>query len=158
MPCLTQARLKRLLSYNETTGVFTWLQPTSNRVKAGAVAGSVRAHGYVYIVIDSKQYPAHRLAFLYMLGYMPNIVDHIDCIRANNAWANLRSLSHAGNIRRQATHAGNTSGYKNVSWSKISNKWLVQISVKGQRIHGGLFINLEDAVTMAKNLQIKYDA
>ena len=34
---ITQDRLKEYLHYNKYTGLFTWIKPTSNRVKIGHI-------------------------------------------------------------------------------------------------------------------------
>lgn len=89
---LTQKRLKKLLYYNPDTGIFTW-KINSRRSLKDAPAGNLHPSGYIRIGIDSKEYRAHRLAFLYMEGYIPeNDVDHINRVRDDNRWKNLREL------------------------------------------------------------------
>ena len=58
---LTQARLKELLNYDPITGIFTWVKPTSYKIKTGDIAGC-KDSGYIRIVISKKLYRAHRLA------------------------------------------------------------------------------------------------
>lgn len=157
MPGLTIARLKELLSYDPISGLFTWKLSTSNRVKRGDTAGALQQHGYIVVSIDGEQVKAHRLAVFYMTGAWPTeVVDHRNDNRADNSWLNLKCTSHGTNIRRQRANSSNTSGHKNVSWSKQSNKWLVQIGVNGKRVHGGLFVHLGDACQKAEELQGLY--
>jgi hypothetical protein len=50
--------------------------------------------GYVQIKISGKLYHAHRLAWLYVYGYMPEKeIDHINRIRDDNRIANLREAT-----------------------------------------------------------------
>jgi hypothetical protein len=67
------------------------------------VAGSVNPCGYRQIKIDKHLYRAHRLAWLWMTGAWPiqEQVDHINGIRDDNRWANLRNVSRAANNQNQ---------------------------------------------------------
>lgn len=79
---LDQNRLKEILHYDPESGVFTWIMPTSNRVKAGDVCDTVGPIGYIVIGVLGKRRYAHRLAWLYMTGEWPSDqVDHINCVR-----------------------------------------------------------------------------
>jgi hypothetical protein len=42
---LTASRLRKLLSYDKTTGLFRWLVRTSNRIRIGGIAGSRHRDG-----------------------------------------------------------------------------------------------------------------
>ncbi len=75
---LTQEQLKELLHYDSNTGLFTW-RVGRRGMWADLRAGTLSPSGYVSIIIKSKNYSAHRLAFLYMTGNFPiNGVDHIN--------------------------------------------------------------------------------
>jgi hypothetical protein len=129
---LTQEALKRLMSYNPETGVFTWLVDRSDKIKAGDVAGGKNSiRGYKRIGIDYKVYPAHRLAFLYMTGKWPqHFVDHIDGNRSNNAWNNLRQATPAQNAANKCMQKNNSSGHIGVWKPKGRNRWVVQVCGK----------------------------
>ena len=43
---LAQARIKELLSYDDESGILTWIKSTSNRVKVGSIAGCIRPDVY----------------------------------------------------------------------------------------------------------------
>jgi hypothetical protein len=142
---LTQSRLKELLHYDPETGLFTWLVSTSNCVKVGDVAGSV-SHGYRIIKIDGKKYGAHRLAFLYITGNLPeNDTDHINGIRDDNRWCNLREATRAENMQNKAPYKAGTSKYPGVYWHKQRQKWVAQITINGKQKHIGLFETEEEA-------------
>jgi len=90
---MTQDELKRLLDYNPETGKFYWKTNTGGRIKVGNHAGTMRTDLYIQIGINKKLYQAHRLAFLYMTGEIPPLVDHINRKPFDNRWDNLRSAT-----------------------------------------------------------------
>ena len=148
---ITQERLKEVLEYNPETGDFLWKKARGGAMK-GNIAGSKLHNGwgnvYLRIKVDSKMYLAHRLAFLYMTGEMPENgkqVDHIDGDGLNNSWENLRLVTSSGNSRNSKLRSSNKSGYSGVAWHKAAGKWVVNIGRK----HYGLFPNINDAALMA---------
>lgn len=50
---MTKNELSKYLSYDESTGEFTWLKPISKRTQVGDVAGS-DSNGSILIVINKK--------------------------------------------------------------------------------------------------------
>lgn len=121
---LTHHRLTQLLSYNRRTGLFRWKVSTSNRVKVGDVAGSIKDR-YARISVDGERWYAHRLAWFYVTGKRPRlIVDHGDNTELNNRWGNLRLATVRQNNANCGPRARNKSGFKGVSYSK-SNKGYV---------------------------------
>ena len=143
---ITQERLKELLHYDPLTGVFTRLVATSNSVKVGDVAGNISAGGYRVIGVCGKQYLAHRLAWLYMKGDMPkDQVDHINGVRVDNSWANLRGATDLTNQKNTSISKNNKSGVVGVSWSKTNNKWRAIIWDNKKKIHLGYFKDIADA-------------
>jgi hypothetical protein len=143
---ITQEQLKHVLLYDPLTGVFTWAY-SSSFFKHGAVAGYTdKRRGYVSISLHRKRYYAHRLAILYVDGYMPeNSVDHIDRDKSNNRYANLREATHQCQMRNCKPQRNNLSGVKGVSWHKKAGKWQAHINLD-RRMHSlGLFTDLLDA-------------
>ena len=145
-PTLTQARLKKLLKYDPTTGVFCWRVARGGAVKAGQVAGYVSVSGYRAIGVDSRQYLEHRLAWLYVTGAFPvQDTDHIDGNKTNNRISNLRDVSRSVNCQNQRrAKSQNKSGYLGVRvegkrWSAV-----IQASGNAQR-HLGTFDSPEQA-------------
>ena len=67
---LSIERVRELLSYDRETGIFTWkIRPRHNSaVRAGDVAGSLRATGYRYISVDKTMCIATQLAWAYETG------------------------------------------------------------------------------------------
>jgi len=145
---LTQARLKELLNYNPETGIFTRRIGVCNQI-TGDVAGWEEAPGgYIQIGINYKTFKAHRLAWLYMKGYLPKNIDveHIDRIKDNNRWENLRLASRMCNMRNTSNRSTNTSGVKGVSWNKLNKKWVAQITVNKINKGLGLYQDFDSAV------------
>lgn len=143
---LTQSRLKELLHYDPETGVFTWRVRASNNIRVGGVAGCRTVHGYWLIGIDSSQYFAHRLAWLYMHGEWPkHEIDHKNGVGDDNRIANLREATVSENHQYLAKSARNTSGFVGVSWHSRRRKWQAQICIKGIRFCLGFFDSADTA-------------
>ena len=144
---LTQEILQQHLHYNPETGIFIRLQHYQSRF-IGKIAGDPDEKGYLRIGLFGKSYKAHRLAFLYMTGVFPeHQCDHINGVKSDNRWENLRPATNAQNCRNRGLRANNTSGYPGVTWSKSNKKWQVSVSVDGKRYHTGYFKLKKDAVT-----------
>lgn len=142
---LTQEYLKTILVFNSVTGDFVRLE-SAGGAKAGDIAGC-RANGYVQIGVKSKLYLAHRLAFLYMTGEWPKAdVDHINHIKDDNRWQNIRECTRSQNKANCGIPKTNTSGFKGVCWDDARNRWMVQIKFKGKKIYLGRY---EDKCTAA---------
>lgn len=144
---LTQARLKEVLHYEKTTGIFTYIVSRKTTI-IGTVAGSIW-DGYRRIYVEGKPFSAHRLAWLYVYGEWPKYeIDHINGIRDDNRIENLRDVSTS--VNQQNVRYGksdNVSGYLGVSRYKNlkAKPWRAQILVSGKMIHLGYFETAEDA-------------
>lgn len=147
---LTQENLKRILSYDPITGIFTRIgcpsvKPTRNEL-IGSEAGCVGKNGYVTIWVEGSHYLAHRLAFLYMEGSFPEkSTDHIDGCPTNNAWINLRRCDQSQNGANQGKRVQNTSGRKGVTWCAMTGKWRAKITFRGKCLHVGRFADVDAA-------------
>ncbi len=145
---LSVAELKNSLSYNKDTGLFTWLAVRPyGRYKVGDIAGyTEKRDRYVRITLNLTVYSAHRLAWFYVYGEMPNVVDHIDGDRSNNRIENLKNGTNLANSKNQKKNKNNKSGMSGVHLNKRDSKWYVTVSVLGKKHFLGSFNELDDAV------------
>jgi len=153
---LTQQRLKEVLHYDSESGVFTW---ASNRTRAskGEIAGGNDGHGYWMICIDGVKYASHRLVWMYVYGFFPEEVDHINHIRTDNRLVNLRATDRSGNAKNISKPLNNVSGVIGVSWTKRlgkrNDKWEVRACGKFL----GYFDDFFEAVCKRKSAEFKLD-
>ncbi len=157
----TLKRLHEQLEYNTDTGQFIWKvfkNSFARKVFVGAIAGSNK-DGYVQIICDQRQYRAHRLAWLFMTGSFPKSgyeIDHINGIRNDNRWVNLRLVTRSQNNMNAKPSIMNKSGHKGVHFYKLVNKWHARIQVKGKIILLGNFDLLKDAISARKQAEETY--
>lgn len=127
---LTQERLRELLRYDEQTGEFHWCRASGKGIRKGQPAGCKSANGcgrtYWRVRVDDRLYHAHRLAWLYVHGYMPEFVDHIDGNGLNNAIVNLRSCNRSQNLANRGKPRNAESFYKGVHKARQCNSWIAQ--------------------------------
>lgn len=151
------------VDYNPETGEFIWrrcLHATKewNDTHEGMPAGDINEDGYLTIQINNRVYLAHRMAFVIMTGRQPTgkIVDHIDRVRTNNKWSNLRLATIAQNSANQSIRVDNQTGHKGVSFKKQTGRWLARITTEGKTNHLGYFDTKEEAASayMAASLDI----
>ena len=153
---LTQDYLHSILSYNQDTGIFTW-KIAKQRIKIGQVAGHVHHTQYVRIIIDQKSYAAHRLAWLYVYGYIPkNNIDHIDGNPSNNKISNLREATFSQNNHNAKLRKDNKSGIKGVYFDNTCKRYIAKIGLNNKPILLGYFKNIEEAEKAIKEAREKY--
>lgn len=143
---ITQARLKELLEYDPETGVFTNRVSRSSRAKAGATtSSSLSKQGYLRICIDWNPHLAHRLAWLYVYGSMPQgMIDHINGDRTDNRICNLREASaHLNQQNRRRANRRSKTGLLGVSVA--DNKFVASIHADGKTRRLGRFCSAEEA-------------
>lgn len=140
MTVLTQDVLKYLLKYEPETGQFYWRNPQARCMNSGDQAGSVNGLGYIQITVSNKRYTTHRLAFLYMTGKMPmENVDHINHIKDDNRWVNLRESTGTQNQANTLLRKNNTSGYKGVTRDQNKRQWRAYINKNKKYLNLGQF-------------------
>ena len=149
-------RLKEIYEYKPETGDFIQKVRMSMRVKAGDVAGAKSKAGYIYLSIDGRRYLAHRLAWAYVYGEMPNMsIDHINRNKSDNRIENLRIATSIQNSWNRNETKRSSSGFKGVFWDGHTNKWIARICINGKHKNLGRFQAKEDArdayVAFAKN-------
>ena len=101
LPMLTANRLRKVLSYAPTTGIFRWKVSASTRAPVGTIAGAKNGRGYRQIRFDGRPYSASRLAWLYMTGKWPNSeISYLNGKPSDTRWANLREATSSSNRNR----------------------------------------------------------
>lgn len=175
---ITQELLLKALDYNPDSGIFTWkfrdhdfpsvskntrlAANIFNSKYAGKNAGFIVKPAesgtcYIKIKIFGKDLSAHRLAFLYMEGYMPEEVDHIDHNGLNNKWSNLRASNSKDNSKNMPIQKSNKTGVIGVNWHKSAGKWQARaVDLDGNRIDLGRYDSFDDAVKARKEHEIKF--
>ncbi len=118
--------------------------------------GTIEPDGRIRVCIFGKHYRMHQLIFLYHYGYIPNYIDHIDGNCKNNAIENLRQCTNQTNQYNAKISVKNTSGHKNVCWSKRRNKWMVQLRIRKQKTIFGFYDDLELAALVAMEAREKF--
>ena len=144
---LTQARLKELLHYDPETGLFTRLTRAASRTKIGAIAGTTTKYGYCLIRADNDAYNAHRLAWLYMTGSWPtDQIDHINCVRHDNRFANLREANGNVNLQNQRKpHSNNALRILGVYYKKARKKYVASLMIAGKQTTLGYYKTPDEA-------------
>lgn len=144
---ITQSRLKELVHYNDATGVFTRTKHVRYNATVGDVVGSKMMNGYLEGSFDGGRYLMHRLAFLYMGGYFPELsVDHENRIKDDNRWCNLREATPQCQVRNIGNQSNNTSGVKGIWFNKLRGKWVAEIKVDYKKRSLGHYLDFDDAV------------
>ena len=106
--------------------------------------------GYISIVISKKRYQAHRLIMMAFVGDSDKDVDHINRIRNDNRFENLRYCTRCEN-QWNTDKVDKAKGY---AWHK--NKWQSQIMIDGKVKYLGCFEKEEDAHQSFLDAKLKY--
>lgn len=159
---ITQEILKKILHYNPETGEFTWRHRGPeffssglefkrwNTRYCGKTAGTMSSSGYIESRIGGINVSYHRLAWLYVYGELPDVIDHINGNRSDNRISNLRSVSKDENSKNRGIGKNNTSGFIGVFWSKDRRKWCAYIGTGRGRKVLGYFDEIEVAIEARK--------
>jgi len=147
-PALSQAVLKEFVTYDPLTGVFTANKAWGSR-PAGRVAGGLNKYGHRQIAVAGRTYSAQQLAWLYVTGeWCEHDIDHINRIRDDNRFENLRPLTRSKNLHNTGPTPRSVSGVRGVyrnSEPNTKKPWRAGICVDGQRRHLGNFGTVEEA-------------
>ena len=147
----TYDEIAERISYDPESGHFFQKEVKfSNRPVGSRIGCLHKTKGYRYLSFKNTTLREQRVAFLLMTGSWPEgQVDHINRIKDDNRWINLRDVSPSENCQNRGKFKTNRSGYKGVVWQKYSEKWQVLCRREGVQYYLGLFENLEDAAGVA---------
>jgi hypothetical protein len=130
---LDKETLHELFEYRD--GDLYWKIKLANNIRIGDKAGCFTSrHIGVCCRINDKLYKTNRIIFMMFHGYVPELIDYIDCDKFNNRIENLREATPSETMCNRKKTATNTSGYKGVSWVKPREKWMASISTNKFRI------------------------
>ena len=138
---LTHVRLLKLLSYDPETGYFTCNV-------SGKPVGSY-SDTYTRISIDGCRYKAGRLAWFYMTGTWPEQIDHINGLKGDDRFENLRSVNQSQNSQNRAGFGAYPKG---VTFDSRRNKrpWQARLQVNGISKNLGMYATMEEAAEAYK--------
>ncbi len=156
MNLICQKTLKEILEYDPLTGHFTWIKPIADKIKIGKRAGCLAPSGYRFIRINKKRYREHHLAFLYMSGYLPEMVDHINHNPSDNSWDNLREATIKENGKNHPKTVRNKTGFVGVS-QRPDDKYVARIYVNNKHIFLGAFKTFDEAKVARQQANIAYN-
>ena len=101
------------------------------------------AREYAQVMIDGRNYLAHRLAWMYEHGEWPDgDLDHADRDGTNNRLSNLRLATRQQN--RANSKASGRSGVKG-AYRRYNGRWQARIRANGSLKNLGHFATAEDA-------------
>ena len=154
---IDQETVKKLFYYDAESGMLLWRYGNKRNVKPWQEAKALNGNGYVCVKIQGKDYPAHRIIWLYVHGAFPKeFIDHKNRIRNDNRLCNLRDVSRSDNNQNISLPSHNKSGHMGVSWIKNRNCWTVTVAVNKKNKWLGYYKNLDDAIAARKKGEKQY--
>ena len=107
---LLHEELLRELRYEPDTGFFFWRRKSTSR-KMGVPIGTPDGCGYLQIRFAGKMRKLHKLAWFYVKREWPkDCLDHINCVKSDNRFENLREASRAENAANRNIATGSFVG------------------------------------------------
>ena len=155
---MTPQRARELFGYNPSTGWIIWRTKSrpASRVYIGQRAGTVVKKGYRRILVEGEQLPETHLIWLIVQGRLPiGEIDHINLIKDDNRWVNLRECNRTENMRNQNVHRNNTSGCKGVN-TRENGKFRARIRVDKKLLYLGTFDTAAQAAAAYQAAAAKY--
>ena len=90
-------------SYDPDSGVLYVRKRLGQRSpKVGEPANTTEVGGYLRIRTRGRHMKVHRVVWLMVTGEWPeDTIDHINFVRDDNRWSNLREMSRSDNVKRR---------------------------------------------------------
>lgn len=156
-PIITADELRHLIDYDPDTGIFRWRSAPAAHLSymVGKIAGTIDKRRRRFIVIGSRAYQAHRLAWLYMHGRWPTrYIDHANRDCSDNRFCNLREATPSQNQANRGS-VPNKSGMAGVFFDVRHKAWRAQVTVRGKRIFLGRFPSAEEANAVYRAAKVR---
>ena len=119
-------------TYNKETGeIFSHKGVLIKWRRKGYLQCSVTTNGLRIII------QAHQLAWYLTTGEVPKIIDHINRIKDDNRFINLRNVTFQQNAFNRTA--------KGYTWCKSSKKWRAYIELDGKKTILGYFVSETEA-------------
>lgn len=151
---ITHAELTSEVTYDPASGMFCWVDVKYPK-KEGRF-GFRHMEGYLATKIRGKTYRLHRLAWFYMTGeWPPEQIDHINRVRDDNRWSNLRLASHGQNRSNSQIHKNNKLGLRGVKKTQRGQGYTARITHQGKQIYLGYFATVEAAVEARRKAELE---
>ncbi|WP_440864456.1 HNH endonuclease [Symbiopectobacterium purcellii] len=136
--------LMKEISYEKESGIFRWIKKSQKR-KVDDIAGTLTELGYIVICINRKRYRAHYLAWIYLHGETPRLIDHINGNPADNRISTLRKATSSQNAQNSKISKNNKTGLKGVTFKPRTGRWEAQICCNRKSIYLGSFLTPQEA-------------
>lgn len=154
---LTHSYLTKCFCYNQEIGEISWKQrPLShfldersmkkwNTRYSGKIVRTKHNQGYIMVSIDKKKYLLHRIIWFLKTGELPKKeIDHINGIKIDNSWKNLREATRSENLCNRTKQSNNTTGYKGVF--KNRKRFMAKVGCNYKQYYLGCFDTIEEAL------------
>lgn len=143
--------LRSAVDYDPATGSMRWkrradMSNSWNGRFPGREAGTTDKSDHIFFMIKGRRITAHRAAWAIMNGEWPTLqIDHRDTVKSHNWWDNLREATASQNRQNRGMNRNNTSGYKGVTFCKLTGRWAAAIGYNGKNHHLGRYDTPEEA-------------
>lgn len=156
--------LRQILEYNAESGILTWRRnPERSALWNGRYAGKpalnyIDDQGYkIGKVAGSGNVKAHRVIWKIVTGQEAETVDHINHVRTDNRFCNLRSVSARENARNCGPRIENLqSGVMGVYWYGPRSQWVAKLYDGNRLLHLGYFDEVTEAAIVRKAAEIAH--
>lgn len=142
----TAATMRKHYSYDPETGILT--QEVDERgYLVGRPIGALDK-GYLRIGFRGKLYFVHRVAWLLMTGEWPPDgmdMDHINRVRSDNRWANLRLATRSQNRFNVVSNKRTLPKGVHYASDPYTLPYRAIVGVNNKSIHLGYFATVEEA-------------
>lgn len=133
--------------YDPESGKLFWIHKNKHHPRLyGKEAGCV-SDGRVFVKVQGKRMPRARVAYIYMTGVIPSLIDHMNGNTLDDRWVNLRVASLSQNNwnispnKRKSKKSGLPLGVRVLT----NGTYQSRIAAHGKTYCLGAFDSAEDA-------------